>query len=101
MAGYVVQAVDGFGELLKELLQRADETKKTTTVEPPLDKTALEDILERVEATLFPSAETLELRKQRHPAVETAIRDKFNDLLVGWVIFDIWTFHLMINRLLR
>jgi THO complex subunit 1 len=83
MAGNVVPAVDAFGELLKELFQRAEEVKHTNTVEPPLSKPDLEDILERVETTFFSSAETLELRKQRHAAIDTAIRDKFNDLLVS------------------
>jgi THO complex subunit 1 len=83
MAGHVVQAVDEFGELLKELLQRGDELKQTTTVEPPLSKSGFEDILERVEATLFSSAKTLEQRKQRHAVIDTAIRDRFNELLVS------------------
>lgn len=86
MAGNVVpavDAVDAFGELLKELFQRAEEVKQTNTVEPPLSKPDLEDILERVEATFFSSAKTLELRKQRHAAIDTAIRDKFNELLVS------------------
>lgn len=83
MAGHVVQTVDAFGELLKELMQRAEEVKQTHTVEPPLNKSDFEDILERVETQFFSSAETLELRKQRHAAIDTAIRDKFNDLLVS------------------
>jgi THO complex subunit 1 len=83
MAGHVVQAVEAFGELLKELLRRAEEVKQATTVEPPLSKSDFEDILERVEAAFFSSAETLEQRKQRHAAIDTAIRDKFNELLVS------------------
>jgi THO complex subunit 1 len=83
MAGHVVQVVDMFGEMLNELLQRAEEVKQTDTVEPPLSKVDFEDILERVEATFFWSAETPEQRKQKHAAIDTAIRNKFNDLLVS------------------
>lgn len=83
MAGHVVPAVDEFGELLEELLKRAGEVKPTTTMEPPLNKSGIEDILERVESTFFSSAETVEQRKQRHPLIDTAIRNKFNELLVS------------------
>lgn len=83
MAGHVVPAVDEFGTLLEELLQRAEDVKTTTTVEPPLNKSGISDILDRVESVFFSSAETLEQRKQRHAAIESAIRDKFNELLVS------------------
>jgi THO complex subunit 1 len=83
MAGHAVQAVDVFTGILKELLQRAEEAKPTDTVEPPLNKADFEDILERVEATCFPAAGTLEQRKQKHAAIDTAIRNKFNELLVS------------------
>jgi THO complex subunit 1 len=83
MAGHVVPAVDEFGALLEELLRRAEDVKPTTTVEPPLSKFGISDILERVESVFFSSAETLEQRKQRHAPIESAIRDKFNELLVS------------------
>lgn len=82
MAGHVVQAVDAFGGLLEDLLQKAGEVKPTNTVEPPLNKSELQGLLERVESTFFVPAETLESRKRRHAAIDTAIRDKFNNLLV-------------------
>jgi THO complex subunit 1 len=102
MAGHVVEAVDAFGELLRELLRRAGEVKETNTVEPPLSKSDLEDILERVEMRFFSSAETLELRKQRHGAIDTAIRDKFNELLVsryGTTLRTPLTIHRPLRRL--
>jgi THO complex subunit 1 len=83
MAGHEVQAVDAFGELLNELLVRAEQVKQTNTVEPPLIKPDFQDILERVESTFFSSAKTLESRKQSHAVIDIAIRDKFNNLLVS------------------
>ena len=83
MAGHVVEAVDVFGEILNGLLQRAEEVKQTDTVEPSLSKVDFEDILETVEATFFSSAENPEQRKQKHAAIDTAIRNKFNELLVS------------------
>jgi hypothetical protein len=83
MAGHEVQGVDKFGELLVEMLQRAAEVKKTHTVDPPLNKSDLVDILERVELEFFSAAESTEQRKRSHAVIETAFRDKFNNLLVS------------------
>ena len=83
MAGNLVQAVDVFGEILNGLLQRAEEVKQADTVEPPLSKVDFEDILERLETIFFSSAKTIEQRKQKHAAIDTAIRNKFNELLVS------------------
>jgi hypothetical protein len=90
MAGHAVQAVDAFGELLVEMLHRAEEIKQTPTVEPPLNKSDLANILDRVESSFFSSVETLELRKRSHAAIDIAIREKFNDLLVSFSPVRMW-----------
>jgi len=82
MANFQVPAVDSFGELLKELLQRAEEVKQTTTVEPSLNKSDFNELLGRIESTFYASATTLEQRKRNYPPIETAIRDAFNNILV-------------------
>lgn len=82
VASHVVQAVDEFGGLLSELLQRAEEVKQATTVEPSLNKSDFSELLGRVESNFFATATTLELRKRYHPAIETAIRDAYNNTLV-------------------
>jgi THO complex subunit 1 len=68
---------------LEDALIRAEKVKQTSVVEPPLNKSDLADILERVESTFYASADTIEQRKRQHAAIETAIRDKFNNLLVS------------------
>jgi THO complex subunit 1 len=83
MAGHAVQAVDDFGGLLLEMLQRAEQQKQTDTVEPPLNKSDFTDLFERVES-IFPSTAPPEVKKRGQCAViETAVRDTFNNLLVS------------------
>ena len=82
MAGHGVPGVAICDELLKDLLQRAEEVKQTHTVEPPLNKSDFTDLLQQVETTFFAAADSTELRKRSHAVIETAIRDKFNNLLV-------------------
>ena len=83
MASHAVQAVDDFGGLLLEMLQRAEQQKQTDTVEPPLDKTDFTDLFERVES-IFSSTAPPEVKKRSQWAViETAVRDTFNSLLVS------------------
>jgi THO complex subunit 1 len=83
MAGHGVQGMDEFTMLLGEMLQRAAMVKQTNTVEPPLNKSNLDDLFERVEREFFSSAITLELRKRKHAIVETAAREAFNSILVS------------------
>jgi THO complex subunit 1 len=90
MGSHVVQGVDTFGELLEDMLQRAEEVKQTNTVEPPLNKSNIADILERLESTFFSPADSIEQRKRSHAVIETAIRDKFNNLLVSLPSIRVW-----------
>jgi THO complex subunit 1 len=83
MADQLVQGVDAFGEILEGLLRRAEDVKETHTVEPPLNKADLADILEGLESSLFASADSIEQRKRVHAVIETVVRDKFNNLLVS------------------
>ena len=79
MAGHGVQAVEDFGRLLQEMLERAREVKHTNTVEPPLNKSDLDELFERVDETFL---STTSLDSKKH-AIETAVRDTFNNLLVS------------------
>lgn len=83
MAGYGVQGVVVFGELLEDMLRRAEEAKRTNTIEPPLNKPDFAEILKRLESIFFSSADSIESKKRSHAVIETAIREKFNDLLVS------------------
>jgi DNA-directed RNA polymerase subunit L len=108
MADYGVQAVAQFGELLQQMLRKADEVKPTYTIEPPIDKSDLRDIFERVNVVFPPpdvvvevkEGETMEEKEQRatrekkrdlkkrnqYAIIETAVRDTFNNLLVSSVL---------------
>lgn len=83
MADQLVQGMDTFGEILEELLRKAEIVKQANTVEPPLNKPDLADLLERLEATLFGSVDSTDQRKRVHAVIETVVRDKFNSLLVS------------------
>lgn len=76
-------AVEDFSGLLKELLERAEDVKETTTVEPSLNKSDFTTLLDRVEESQFKNATTPELRKWTHAIAETAIRDTYNSILVS------------------
>jgi len=82
MAGHVVQAVDTFGELLEDMLRRAEEIKQSNTIEPPLNKSDFTDLLERLDSSFFSSPNSPELRKRSHAIIDVSIREKFNNLLV-------------------
>jgi len=98
MAGHGVPAVDAFGELLTEMLERARATKKTDTVEPPLNKADLVDLFEQLDS-IFPPSSSPEVKKRsQYAVIETAVRLKFNDLLVSLAQFDRETMHLTIHR---
>lgn len=79
MASHGVQAVGDFGELLHEILVKASVVKGTDAVEPPLHRSNLSGLFERVDS-IFPV--TLSSESKRH-AIETAARDTFNNLLVS------------------
>jgi THO complex subunit 1 len=81
MAGHGVQAVEDFGRLLEEMLGAASAIKRTSTMEPPLNKSDLGELFERVPSVFSPTS-SLESRKH---IIETAARDAFNDLLVSHI----------------
>jgi THO complex subunit 1 len=83
MAGYEVHGVDEFNKHLQQMLQSAELVKKSTTVEPPVTRSDLDDLFQRVEKEFFSSATTPELRKRKHAVVETAVRETFNSILVS------------------
>jgi THO complex subunit 1 len=79
MASYGVQAVENFGRLLEEMLGAALAIKRTSAIEPPINKADLVEWFERV-PTVLPPASSPEARKH---IIETAARDAFNNLLVS------------------
>ena len=82
MACHGVQGVDEFTKLLLEMLLRAEQAKRSNTVEPPLNKSDLGDLFEQVDGAFFSFATTPELKKRSHAVIETAVRDVFNSILV-------------------
>jgi hypothetical protein len=105
MADYGLPIVAQFGELLQQMLRKADEANTTDSIEPPIGKSDLGETFERINV-VFPAAEALsqvneeetpEERRQRAAAekkrdskkrnqyaiIETAARDTFNKLLVS------------------
>lgn len=79
MACYGVQAVEDFGRFLEEMLGAALAIKRTSTIEPAINKSDLAEWFERLPSVL-PPASTPEARKH---IIETAARDAFNNLLVS------------------
>lgn len=95
-----VPAVAPFASLLNELVDEAAAAKQTTTIEPALNKTDLDNLSQRVAAVLpdIGEAETADVasdaskardaaKARRNAVVETAARDLFSNTIV-------WTPHL-------
>ena len=78
MAGHEVQAVEDFGRFLEEMLEAASAIKRTSVIEPPLNKSDLAEWIERVPSVLPTSSP-----ESRKHIIETAARDAFNNLLVS------------------
>jgi THO complex subunit 1 len=78
MAGHGVQAVEDFGQLLEEMLRVASAIKRTSTIEPPLNKSDFAELFERVPSVLPASSP----ESSKH-VIDAAARDAFNNLLVS------------------
>lgn len=82
MVEHGVDAVYAFGGILEEMLEQAESIKQTSTVDPPLNKSDIEDFLEQVES-MFGSLKSVEQKKRsQYAIIETAVRNAFNNLLV-------------------
>jgi THO complex subunit 1 len=94
MVGHGVPAVDEFGGVLRGMLQRARTKAKafkdTNTVEPPLIKSDLTDIFERVDSIFSPAASPELKKRSQYAVIETAVRDAFNNLLVSLESIRVW-----------
>jgi len=88
MADHGVQGVGDFGELLEEMMQRAEVVKQTDSVEPALSKSDFADLVEKLESSFYSQAKSLDMRKPAHAIIEAAFRDRFNSLLVS--LEQIW-----------
>ncbi len=89
-----VAVVGSFRKLLQTLLDRAGDTKPTTTIEPPLRKSHFSDIGAQVLGALGDIAvRVADLAAERsrkirqYAIVETAVRDVFSDLIVSKILF--------------
>lgn len=79
MASHGVEAVAAFAAILKNMLHEAG-LAKGTEIEPPLTKSGLKGLEQHIPS--FASMPMDSKRQPQYAAVETAVRDIFNDLLV-------------------
>ncbi|RKF57072.1 THO complex subunit 1 [Golovinomyces cichoracearum] len=77
-----VQAVDRFVKLLHEMLNRAQEIKKTDKVDPALHRTDLLQNFDEIKS-IFPSSVSSESKKQ---IIDAAARTTFNNLLASMTL---------------
>ena len=92
MTGHGVEAVRAFTGLLRELLERAHETKQSTTIEPPLVKSHFTELLDRITTIPFGN-KSQGKRVSQYAVIETATRAVFNEIVVSRTsISDISTF---------
>lgn len=83
MSSFDVPAVRVFGGLLERMLGRGKSVKQTHMAEPPMGKPDIVDLIARFDL-IFSIGSSLEQKKRvQFPVIETAIRDKFNNLLVS------------------
>ena len=83
MVDHGVQKVGVFGRLLEEMMHRAQKVKNTDTVEPALSKSNFDDLIEKLETEFYLDAKSSDLRKPGFAIIESAVRDRFNNLLVS------------------
>lgn len=74
-----LEVVTDFGRLLDDLLEKASSVKRTATVEPPLNRSDLSEIFERVDSVFSP----LVSNDTKKHAIDIAARNTFNELLVS------------------
>jgi len=83
MASHAVEAVEVFHGLLQEMLDKARLSKQTDTIEPPLARADLSQLLQKVDSIEHFSTPLEANKSFRYAVIETAIRSVFNDLLVS------------------
>ncbi|KAK4193969.1 THO complex subunit 1 transcription elongation factor-domain-containing protein [Podospora australis] len=100
-----IEAVANASILLKELLERADSVKQTSSIEPPLVESDFDNLQSRLNDVYGSQAANVEdlsetQRTQRFAIIETAVRDTFRSLIATipiesphfvkvWNLFDI------------
>jgi|SRR5450432_1918698 hypothetical protein len=83
MASHAVESVEAFQGLLQEMLHKARAAKQTDTIEPPIARSDITELVLRVE-DIEHMSKALEVNKSfRYAVIETAVRGVFNDLLVS------------------
>lgn len=72
-------AVGEVGAILQEMLDKALVVKQTNAIEPPLYKSDLAELFDRIESVFagLPSPDS------KKAIIDTAVRDTFNNLLVS------------------
>ncbi|RQM06500.1 hypothetical protein DH86_00002323 [Scytalidium sp. 3C] len=101
MGSHHVAAVDGFGQLLAEMLTTAAHVKeKTTTVDQPLNKSDLGGLFSKID-TVFTSTSSPEVKKRaQYAIIETAVFEVFSDLLSG-IFLTLYQFSPIMNNVIR
>lgn len=87
---YGVPAVTTFVSFFEEALEVASSVKPTTTIEPALEESDLEDVLSRLPETPGSSetqegADSRQKNNQKFAVIETAARGLLSNLIVGRV----------------
>lgn len=77
MSNDTIESVVAYRDLVRDLLAKAAEIKRSNDVEPPLMEADFGDFISRIRES---DAETN--KPQKYAAVETAFREKFYELLV-------------------
>lgn len=81
MTGENIQSVQSYRTLVRELLEKAAESRKDSDIETPLTETDLGETLSQVQKIQEEVAGGQNQQAQ-YAAVETAFRERFYDLLV-------------------
>lgn len=78
-----VEAVVGFGELLRAMLQESSKAKGTNTIEPVLTKSIIGDVSTRISAIRGLGSSDFAASASQNAVIDAAVRDVFNALLVS------------------
>lgn len=82
MSDHDVPAIRAFNGILQDMLNRGQSARDMAMVEPPMSKVDIADLMDGFKA-VFPQNSSFDMkRRSQYPIIETAIRDKFNRLVV-------------------
>jgi hypothetical protein len=82
MSDHDVPAIRAFDGILEDMLKRGQSAKEMAMVEPPMSKVDIADLMEGFKNIFLQSSSLDMKRRSQYPIIETAVRDKFNRLVV-------------------